>query len=152
MLSLFANNLTSLGSDHYFSIRNGNNYFLITVNLIDLQAAIFPGMLRRQSTTTDDAVASKIEDDVFSVDKNDNKASKSDILEKCDAKTEHVDGDIASKVESDFVTPAKSRGSVVSAHDISATLYGTPEEMKHRPVHSDETFGGIKPIDATTLI
>ena len=89
-------------------------------------------------------VTTKTDDDVFSVDKNDNKASKSEIDQKGESEiVAHIEGDIAPQVENDLTTPAKSRGSVVSAHDISATLYGTPDDQKNRSLHADETNGGM---------
>ena len=91
-------------------------------------------------------VATKTDDDVFSVDNNDNKASKSQIDQKDDDIVAQIEGDTASKVENDLTTPAKSRGSVVSAHDISATLYGTPDDQKNRSLHSDETNGGMNSV------
>ena len=92
-------------------------------------------------------VTTKTDDDVFSVDNNDNKASKSQIDQKDESNiVAQIEGDIASKVENDLTTPAKSRGSVVSAHDISATLYGTPDDQKNRSLHSDETNGGMNSV------
>ena len=92
-------------------------------------------------------VTTKTDDDVFSVDNNDNKASKSQIDQKDESNiVAQIEGDIASKVENDLTTPAKSRGSVVSAHDISATLYGTPDDQKNRSLLSDETNGGMNSV------
>jgi hypothetical protein len=103
-------------------------------------------MLRRQSSVAEEEapVTSKTEDEVFSFDKNDNKAPKSEISETGSDIAAQSESENVPKVDVDFATPVKPRGSVVSAHDISATLYGTPEEQKNRPLHLDETSGGKK--------